>query len=310
MIGTTWRREQGLKDALLRDVLREAGHETIPLYGNETPEIADTKKRTYAFGADRDGPVAATRTAPDDPAAAAALIKQKAHELGADLVGIANLRPNMVDYETECDFDYVICLAVHERYDRVLDGPRAVEAETYGVYYQCARIATELGGFVRGLGWAALAHHNGGTYIQAIPAMYHAGFGELGKHGSLINPQFGASFRPGFVTTSLPMDCDSPLDFGVQDYCLKCNLCSNNCPGDAIPKDFITTDGHRRWLTDMERCYPYSRLRADYCHICVDACPYIHKENRAEETRSIYKTFMQARKKAGYRTPKSAVGTE
>ena len=62
MIGTTWRREQGLKDALLREVLKENGYENVPLYGNETPEIAETKRRTYAFGNSRTGPVNPNRT--------------------------------------------------------------------------------------------------------------------------------------------------------------------------------------------------------------------------------------------------------
>lgn len=306
MIGTTWAREQGLKDALLREVLRENGYETVPLFGKESPEIAETKRQTYAFGDSRDGPVAPTRREVTDPAVMAEEIKAKARELGADLVGIARLQPNMIDMGVDCPHEYVICMAVHERYEVVLDGPRGVEAETYSVYLRCARIGDAMGHYVRDMGWPALAHHNGGTYVQAVPAMYHAGFGELGKHGSLINPTYGASFRPSFVTTSLPLDCDQPLDFGVQDYCLKCNLCSNNCPGEAIPKEFITTDGHRRWLTDMEKCYPYSRLAADYCHVCVDACPYIHKENRVETTKAQYKQFMQARKAAGYRTPKTS----
>jgi len=304
MIGTTWRREQGLKDALLREVLKENGHETVPLYGNETPEIAETKRRTYAFGGSRTGPVNPHRAEVDDPAAMAATIKAKARELGADLVGIARIEPNMIDLGLDCPYEFVICLGVHERYEMVLEGPRGVEAETYGVYLRCARIGDAMAKFVRDLGYDALAHHNGGTYVQAIPAMYRAGFGELGKHGSLINPTYGASFRPSFVTTSLPLACDAPLEFGVQDYCLNCNLCSNNCPGEAIPKAFITTDGHRRWLTDMEKCYPYSRLRADYCHICVDVCPYIHKENRIDVTRERYKRFMRSRKEAGYRAPK------
>jgi epoxyqueuosine reductase QueG len=140
--------------------------------------------------------------------------------------------------------------------------------------------------------------------IQAIPVLYHAGFGELGKHGSLINPDLGANFRPGFVTTTLPLAHDQPLEFGVQDYCLTCNLCRNNCPGDAIPADFVMTDGVRRWLTDIEKCYPISRFRDEYCHICVDVCPYIHKENADGRRRDIYKAYMKARKADGYKTPK------
>ncbi len=305
--GPLWRREQGLKDALLREMLRERGLGQVPVFGNQTPEIDETKRQTYAFGDRRSGAVADAKTHLSDPAAMAEKIKEIGRASGADLVGIARIEPNMLDLGVDCPHEYVICILRHEQYERVLEGPRGVEEETYTVYYNCARIATEMADYIRSLGWDALAHHNGGTYIQAIPAMYKAGFGELGRHGSLINPQFGASFRPGFVTTSLPMATDAPLEFGVQDYCLKCNLCSNNCPGEAIPKEFITTDGHRRWLTDMERCYPYSRLEPDYCHICVDVCPYIHKENRAEETRSIYKDYMGARRSAGWRTPKGAL---
>ncbi len=306
MMGTTWRREQGLKDALLRQVLADKGLDDVPLYGNETPDVREAKRRTYALGDHRDGPVNGERAPADDPAAMAETIKEKARELGADLVGVARIRPEFVDLGTDCPFGTVICLAVHERYDQVLGGPRAVEAETYGVYYQVARVATELAAFVRDLGYPALAHHNGGTYIQAIPAMIHAGFGELGRHGSLINPEFGASFRPSFVTTDLPMAVDQPHAMGVQDYCLNCKLCINNCPGDAIPKDHIMTDGFRRWLTDMEKCYPYSRLREDYCHICVDVCPYIHKENGKAEMKVTYKSFMRAQKQAGYGAPRQA----
>jgi len=305
--GPLWRREQGLKDALLREMLRERGLEQVPVFGNQTPEIDETKRQTYAFGAERSGTVAETKTHLPDPVAMTEKIKEIGRSAGADLVGITRIEPNMLDLGVDCPYEYVICLLRHEQYHRVLEGPRGVEEETYTVYYNCARIATEVAEYVRSLGWDALAHHNGGTYIQAIPAMYKAGFGELGRHGSLINPQFGASFRPGFVTTSLPMAIDAPLEFGVQDYCLKCNLCSNNCPGEAIPKDYIVTDGHRRWLTDMERCYPYSRLEPDYCHICVDVCPYIHKENRVEDTRGIYKDYMGARRRAGWRTPKGAL---
>ncbi len=307
MIGTTWRREQGLKDGLLREVLRENGFENVPLYGNETPEIAETKKRTYAFGADRTGPVNPEQRAVTDPAAMAEEVKEMARGFGAEIIGIARVEPHMIDMGVDCPYEFVICIGVHESYDRVVEGPRSVEAETYSTYYDCARIATELGQWVRDQGWDALAHHNGGTYVQAIPAMYKAGFGEMGKHGSLINRDYGASFRPSFVTTNLPMQLDEPDVFGVQDYCLKCQLCHNNCPGEAIPNDYIVTEGHRRWLTDMEKCYPYSRLVPDYCHICVDVCPYIHKENDKTELKGIYKQYMGARKKAGYRSSKGAL---
>ena len=89
----------------------------------------------------------------------------------------------------------------------------------------------------------------------------------------------------------------------VQDFCDKCNLCRNNCPGDAIATDHILTEGIKRWRIDMEKCYPYSRLHDAYCHICVDVCPYVHKENGDPDKRQMYKAYMKQRKEDGYRSP-------
>ena len=53
----------------------------------------------------------------------------------------------------------------------------------------------------------------------------------------------------------------------------------------------------------MEKCYTISRLREQYCHICVDVCPYIHKANKDAEKKALYRRYMMMRKKAGYKTP-------
>jgi epoxyqueuosine reductase QueG len=210
----------------------------------------------------------------------------------------------MIDEEADLPHRFVVCLIAGEDYGRVHDGPRAIETESIGTYVRCAEMSTALAAHIRALGYPARAHHNGAGEIQAIPAMYAAGLGELGKHGSLIHPALGAGHRPGFVTTDMPLAIDAPNIFGVQDTCLSCQLCVNNCPGDAIPdEEFVLTEGVRRWLTDVEKCYVYSRLRAEYCHICVDVCPYVHKANRDPVKKSQYKRYMAKRKRAGYRTP-------
>jgi epoxyqueuosine reductase len=196
--------------------------------------------------------------------------------------------------------EFVIACCVAEDYEKVVHGPDAVEEEAMRTYAKCTEIATVLAAYVRQMGYPAIAHHNGASEVQAIPIFYQVGFGELGRHGSLINEKYGASFRPGFVTTDLPLLEDQPREFGVQDFCMNCNVCQRNCPGDAIPQDHVMTDGIKRWLIDLEKCYPYSRLRDEYCHLCVDVCPYIVKSH--PET---YKTFMKERKQVGYKTPKT-----
>lgn len=309
MIGITPYREQGLKDPLLVEVMRSLGMDSVPLYDAEAPEKTANKEYIRSLGETRDGPVSPDRIDTSDTHALTERIKGMARDLGADIVGVAMLQPSFIDDGVELPHDVILCMGVHEKYGNVVEGADAVEAEASRVYAECARISDAMARNIRDIGFAALAHHNGGCDIQAIPAMYHAGFGELGRHGSLIHPTFGANFRPGLVTTTLPLEPDAPYEFGVPDYCENCNLCINNCPGDAIAADAIVTAGIRRWLVDIAKCYPYSRLRAEYCHLCVDVCPYIHKENGNADYRGVYKQFMRARKDAGYKTPKQTAAT-
>jgi epoxyqueuosine reductase len=303
MIGISWRREQGLADPLLKRLVEEAGLDDVPQWTRGDNVRTRAHAKWMGMARDRDGPVAAQARNVSDVAAITAEIKEKALALGADLVGCCELTPIMIDQDFDMPHRNVIAIVVHEDYANALKGSRAIEAETYAVYVRVAQIATDLSAYIRDMGFPAWAHHNGVTQIQAIPTMYHCGMGELGRNGSLINPTHSANFRPSFVTTDIPLAYDAPLVYGVQDYCENCNLCRNNCPGDAIAIDHILTEGVKRWRIDMEKCYPYSRLHEAYCHICVDVCPYVQKENRDPENRRMYKAFMKQRRDDGYRSP-------
>lgn len=297
-------RRQGTADPILKRMLEERGLDEPPLWKSRPPETRARMARWKALGEVRDGPVNPRRIDIADIDATTAAIKKRAYDLGASAVGCAALTPIMIAEGAELPHDHILCFVVGEDYGAALAGPRAVETESTSVYVKCAEIATELARHIRDMGYAAVAHHNGGDDIMAIPALWAAGFGELGKHGSLIHPALGASHRPGFVTTTLPLRHDAPIAFGVQDTCIHCNLCSNNCPADAIPvDDHIITEGVKRWITDVEKCYTVSRLREQYCHICVDACPYVHKANGDTAKKALYKQYMAKRKKAGYKTP-------
>lgn len=305
MIGTSWMRNQGVLDALLVEEMRKRGMEQVTWYQRPIPERQAAQKRWAELAPLRDGPVADKRIEVHDPATMNAAIRQKARELGADDCGMTGLRPEFIELGVELPHDNVIAIICHEDYAKALEGPDAVDIEAMQTYAKCCEIVTELARFIREeLGYEAVAHHNGSTQIQAIPVFHAVGFGELGRNGSLIHPEFGCNFRPGFVTTNLPVASDRPFEFGVQDYCMSCNLCRANCPGDAVPDDHIVTDGVKRWLIDIEKCYPYSRFRETYCHICVDVCPYIHKENRDPHKRDMFKQYMKVRKQEGYKTPK------
>ena len=289
-----------MADPVLASMVHAMGLETAQHYTAATPKIKAYRDHWAELAKFRDGPVSPQRIEVNDPAEMARRIKDKAMELGATMVGTCRLKPHMIDLGEDVPHEYVIVACVAEDYEKVLHGANAVEEEAMRVYATCTDIATQLAAYIRELGYPALAHHNGGSAVQALPIFYQVGFGELGRHGSLINEKYGASFRPGFVTTDLPLAEDKPREFGVQDFCMNCNVCMLNCPGDAIPKDHVMTHGIKRWLIDLEKCYPYSRLRDEYCHLCVDVCPYNVKSHM--ET---YKTFMKERKQVGYKTPKS-----
>jgi epoxyqueuosine reductase len=305
LIGTSWIREQGKQDALLCACLRERGMEDVPLWQRSFAERDEAVRRWSELTPLRDGPVNPEQIAIADRAAMSAEIKQRARALGAADTGMTALRPEFIELGVDLPHQNVIAVICNEDYAKALQGPDAVEVEAMNAYARCAEIVTELARFIREeLGYPAVAHHNGSFQIQAIPVFHEVGFGELGRHGSLIHPELGANFRPGFVTTDLPLAYDKPRDFGVQDFCLTCNLCRNNCPGDAVPDDYILTNGIKRWLIDTAKCYPISRFRESYCHICVDVCPYIFKANGDAEKRNQFREYMKIRKEEGYKTPK------
>jgi len=310
MIGISEYRLGGPDDPLVCEIKERKGLAEVPFYRADSPkgekfDLHECMGRWMAYTPRRDGPVNDAQPEGDDPTHLTKLIETKGLEIGASDVGFAELTPIMINVGSEFEQRYIISLIVAEDYAQVLEGALAVEVGAFEVYVECARVSTELAEYIRDLGFSAIADHNGCSHIQAIPALYACGMGELGKHGSLIHPQFGAGFRPGFVVTDAPVIADAPNIFGVQKTCETCRICEQNCPPGAIraADDFIVTEDIKRWQVDTATCYEASRFRDEYCHICVDVCPYMHRENRDPDRITIYKTLMKKRKRAGYRTP-------
>jgi ferredoxin len=308
--GTSEFRRGGPDDLLVQEIMKQKGLSEIPQFSRTSEKakkfnVFEIFQKWAAYTPRRDGPVNGGKPEGDDAGKLTTLIKAKGLALGAADIGFAELTPIMVNIGSEFDLKYIVSIVVTEDYSKILEGALAVEREVYDIYVECARIATELAEYIRDLGFPAIADHNDTGDVQAIPALYASGMGELGRHGSLIHPKFGASYRPGFVITDAPVIPGMPDVFGVQKTCETCRLCEQNCPPAAIPQpdDFIVTEGVKRWQVDTATCFEASRFRVEYCHICVDVCPYQHKIGRDPERIAIYKAFMKKRKKAGYRTP-------
>ena len=106
-----------------------------------------------------------------------------------------------------------------------------------------------------------------------VPAALEAGFGELGKHGSIINKELGSCFRLAAVFTDLPLVADKPVNIAAEDFCTNCQICVTACPPNAIRHDKQTVRGVDKWYVDFDRCFPY--FAETYgCGICVAVCPW------------------------------------
>jgi epoxyqueuosine reductase QueG len=75
------------------------------------------------------------------------------------------------------------------------------------------------------------------------------------------------------VLTDVPLSPDSPIDFGADDFCTKCQACTNGCPPQAISAEKQLVRGERRWYVDFDRCLPFFNEHQG-CAICLSVCPW------------------------------------
>jgi epoxyqueuosine reductase QueG len=226
------------------------------------------QRRKYA------GPVAPDRRSPGSPAETATHLKAKALEFGAGIAGISELGEDAL-YENypKPPFRYAISLGTpmnREEMQHVPHNRAAVEVmRTYG---RASRAAIELAGYIRSLGWPAQAYADGEDILQ-IPMAINGGLGQLGKHGSMISREFGSNFRLSAVLTDIPLQCDEPVDIGVDDLCLSCRRCTVDCPPDAILEEKQTVRGVEKWYVDFDKCIWYF-TKTQGCGICIEVCPW------------------------------------
>lgn len=99
----------------------------------------------------------------------------------------------------------------------------------------------------------------------SIPMAMQAGLGDIGRNGLLITPKYGPRVRISKVITDLPLVPDSPVDFGVTDFCNACEMCSKKCPSQSIQygersseqNNISNIDGALKWHINAETCRVY-----------------------------------------------------
>jgi len=248
-------------------------------------EVAALQKQIHQEQYKRfEGEVSQEQTRFDSPQEASSHLKEKALEFGADIVGIAEIEPSDVYRGKVVTEKYAIAVGQRMRWREFQVVPSQESAiECMRVYHSLGETVIALASYIRSLGYACKVEHPlGDSDLLHIPIGLKAGFGELGRHGSIIHPKIGPMFRMGSVITSIPLETDKPVDAGIAKFCDICRACRIYCPANAVPdnrspeagKDHL---GYDRYIVDTGKCFPYF-AKHYYCSICLPVCVYNHKE--------------------------------
>lgn len=176
-----------------------------------------------------------------------------------------------------------IALAFEEDYCAIMNSPgRLASAATGNGYSRMAITASTLAEFIRNLGYRAIPAGNG--FGLSIPIAIDAGLGELGRLGLIVTPKYGPRVRLAKVLTDMPLVPDTPISFGVTEFCEKCMLCADECPSGAITGGERTWEGTSRsnnagtlkWYVEGVKCYDFNGFSCSNCKRC---CPFNKPNN-------------------------------
>jgi len=244
------------------------------------PEFAEVYARPGARGPRQLDPVADARS-DKSPEEWTELAKEFSLGNEADLAGVAALKPEWVfeGFDLEKEYPWIFVIGVAMDFDKFAAAPSSdtdtrSALEVSDKYNKGARAAAHLSNWIRGHGYNATPH--AGPWAGSItltPAAIEAGLGELGDHGNLINDKYGSCFRLSAVVTDMPLVADSPVDFGADEYCMRCEACNNACPAGAIETEKRWVRGVKKYYVDFDKCLPYFN-ETHGCGICLAICPW------------------------------------
>ncbi len=240
----------------------------------EVPEVTRMRAGLGGRGPEERAAKAPTR-AEEPPEGWSAEVKRFALAHESDQAAIAAMDPDWVfeGYDAELPWMIVLALAMdHAELATAPEPPSVIEVMRQ--YNRGTRAARALADHILGQGYQAIPH--GGPQAGPallVPAAIAAGLGELGKHGSIINRRYGASFRLAAVLTDMPLVADAPDAFGADEFCIHCQICARACPPGAIGHDKRMVRGETKWYVDFDKCVPY--FNETYgCGICIAECPF------------------------------------
>ncbi|MBN1148418.1 MAG: 4Fe-4S dicluster domain-containing protein [Anaerolineales bacterium] len=239
-----------------------------------------------------DGPISKQRHELP-PEKLTAYLKRLAYYYGALQVGVTALEPYHVyshigrgsgvyGEPIPLDHRYALAFTVEMDFEMVGCAPRPQTLmESARQYVDAARLAVQLAGAIRWLGYSARAHIDGNYRLICPLVARDAGLGEIGRIGLLITPRQGPRVRLAVVTTDAKLipDARKP-DPAVIDFCRACKKCAENCPSQSIPFDERQEiDGALRWRIDSDACFHYWNVIGTDCGRCMAVCPFSHPDS-------------------------------
>ncbi len=242
------------------------------------PALRDIYAGKDARGPRQPDPVAAEQ-AQDTPENWSRRLKEFALAHESDMVGITRLEAPSVYEGYEVADAWVVVLGLTHDYEALATAPSSDDEPTSALevaeqYNRGARTARAVANWIRAQGYNAEAH--AGPWVGSLlmtSAALASGFGELGKHGSIINPKVGSAFRLAGVTTDIPLVADPSVEFGADDFCQNCQICTDACPPDAIFREKQIVRGQRKWFVNFDKCVSYFN-ETHGCGICIAVCPW------------------------------------
>jgi len=228
-------------------------------------------------------------------------LRQSAENWGADLFGVADLRPVAGEIAAEYGtawqgLDRAISVAVffpREVVNELNEGP----THTYLRYYDALNarlddIAFRLANLLQKKGHRSFpipaSQRVSDSRLAAIfshrLAAHLAGHGWIGKNCALINPLVGPRLRLVTVLTDAPL----PGDQAMAGRCGECRQCQEACPPQAIQGvNFQMGQGLTERL-DAPACDQYlTRVRHSFgkriCGRCLAACPWGKRGGQREQ---------------------------
>jgi reductive dehalogenase len=185
--------------------------------------------------------------------------------------------------EVHLDHKYAIAILIDQDYgtaQAAVGNDWISGAMNFLSYSTSGFIARILAEYIRRLGYPAMAHHALNYHVVVPPILLWAGLGEMCRVGDIVlNPFRGIRYKAAIVTTDMLLVVNKPIDFGLQDFCARCEKCAKYCPSGSIPfraNAKIMHNGYEKWANNVDACTKarVGNQAGSSCGVCISVCPW------------------------------------